>query len=40
MGVFIFVAVVMFNLDEVGNISRALCGEHIGMLIDLNGRVG
>lgn len=28
------IPVLIFNLHEPGNISRALCGEHIGMLID------
>lgn len=36
---FIFLAVVVFNLHEPGNISRALCGEQVGTLVDRNGRV-
>lgn len=31
------IPVVIFNLHEPGNISRALCGEHIGTLIDQTG---
>lgn len=33
-------AVVIFNIHEPGNISRALCGEQVGTLIDQTGRVG
>uniref|UniRef100_A0A5B7ATS9 UMP kinase n=1 Tax=Davidia involucrata TaxID=16924 RepID=A0A5B7ATS9_DAVIN len=33
------IPVVVFNLHEPGNISRALCGEQVGMLIDQTGRV-
>ena len=35
---FIF-TVVVFNLLEPGNISKALCGEQVGTLIDQNGRI-
>ncbi|CAN6452313.1 unnamed protein product [Victoria cruziana] len=31
--------VVVFNLLEPGNISRALCGDHVGTLIDQSGRI-
>ncbi|GFZ11169.1 aspartate/glutamate/uridylate kinase family protein [Actinidia rufa] len=31
-------SVVVFNLLEPGNISRALCGDHVGTLIDQAGR--
>ncbi|KAL0555397.1 hypothetical protein IC582_009342 [Cucumis melo] len=31
--------VVVFNLLEPGNISKALCGEQVGTLIDQNGRI-
>lgn len=31
--------VVIFNLLEPGNISRALCGDHVGTLIDQAGRI-
>lgn len=34
------IPVVIFNLHEPGNISRALSGEHVGTLIDQTGRVG
>ncbi|XP_071690655.1 uncharacterized protein [Rutidosis leptorrhynchoides] len=34
------IPVVLFNLHEPGNISRALSGEHVGTLIDQTGRVG
>lgn len=34
------IPVVIFNLHEPGNISRALCGERVGTLIDQTGRVG
>lgn len=37
--IFIFYAVGIFNLHEPGNISRALCGERIGTLIDQTGPV-
>ncbi|KAL5716763.1 hypothetical protein ACHQM5_009886 [Ranunculus cassubicifolius] len=33
------IPVVVFNLHEPGNISRALCGEQIGTLIDQAGRI-
>ncbi|GFY82695.1 aspartate/glutamate/uridylate kinase family protein [Actinidia rufa] len=33
------IPVVVFNLHEPGNISRALCGEQVGTLIDQTGRV-
>ncbi|PSR98048.1 Uridylate kinase [Actinidia chinensis var. chinensis] len=33
------IPVVVFNLLEPGNISRALCGDHVGTLIDQAGRV-
>ncbi|XP_058204121.1 uncharacterized protein LOC131318412 [Rhododendron vialii] len=33
------IPVVVFNLHEPGNISRALCGEQVGTLVDRNGRV-
>ncbi|PON56118.1 Aspartate/glutamate/uridylate kinase [Parasponia andersonii] len=33
------IPVVVFNLLEPGNISKALCGEQVGTLIDLTGRV-
>ncbi|XP_062117474.1 uridylate kinase PUMPKIN, chloroplastic [Humulus lupulus] len=33
------IPVVVFNLLEPGNISKALCGEQVGTLIDLNGRI-
>ncbi|CAK9177231.1 unnamed protein product [Ilex paraguariensis] len=33
------IPVVIFNLHEPGNISRALCGEQVGTLIDQTGRV-
>ncbi|XWS08094.1 hypothetical protein CRYUN_Cryun41cG0049300 [Craigia yunnanensis] len=33
------IPVVVFNLLEPGNISRALCGERVGTLIDQEGRV-
>lgn len=32
-------AVVVFNLLEPGNISKALCGEQVGTLIDQAGRI-
>ncbi|KAI3522916.1 hypothetical protein L1887_00968 [Cichorium endivia] len=32
------IPVVIFDILEAGNISRALCGEHIGKLIDVTGR--
>ncbi|MQM05422.1 hypothetical protein Taro_038234 [Colocasia esculenta] len=32
--------VVIFNLLETGNISRALCGDQVGTLIDQSGRIG
>lgn len=32
-------AVVVFNLLEPGNISRALCGDQVGTLIDQTGRI-
>lgn len=32
------IPVVIFNLHEPGNISRALCGEQVGTLIDQTGR--
>lgn len=31
--------VVVFNLLEPGNISKALCGEQVGTLIDQSGRI-
>lgn len=34
------IPVVIFNLHEPGNISRALCGEQVGTLVDQTGRVG
>lgn len=34
------IPVVIFNLHEPGNISRALCGEQVGTLIDQTGSVG
>ncbi|XP_047316561.1 uncharacterized protein LOC124920176 [Impatiens glandulifera] len=34
------IPVVIFNLHEPGNISRALCGEQVGTLIDQTGTVG
>ncbi|KAK6140098.1 hypothetical protein DH2020_026096 [Rehmannia glutinosa] len=34
------IPVVIFNLHEPGNISRALCGEQVGILIDQTGPVG
>ncbi|GER45410.1 homeodomain-like [Striga asiatica] len=34
------IPVVIFNLHEPGNISRALCGEQVGVLIDQTGPVG
>ncbi|KAL5973570.1 hypothetical protein ACLOJK_030221 [Asimina triloba] len=34
------IPVVIFNLLEPGNISRALCGDQVGTLIDQSGRVG
>lgn len=33
------IPVVIFNLLEPGNISRALCGDHVGTLIDQAGRI-
>lgn len=33
------IPVLIFNLHEPGNISRALCGEQVGTLIDQNGKV-
>ncbi|XP_076945611.1 uncharacterized protein LOC143616755 [Bidens hawaiensis] len=33
------IPVVIFNLHEPGNISRALTGEHVGTLIDQTGRI-
>ncbi|XP_052173342.1 uridylate kinase PUMPKIN, chloroplastic [Diospyros lotus] len=33
------IPVLVFNLHEPGNISRALCGEQVGTLIDQTGRV-
>ncbi|XP_043705541.1 uridylate kinase-like, partial [Telopea speciosissima] len=33
------IPVVVFNLNEPGNISRALCGEQVGTLIDQAGRI-
>ncbi|KAK8938553.1 hypothetical protein KSP39_PZI011415 [Platanthera zijinensis] len=33
------IPVVLFNLLEPGNISRALCGDHVGTLIDHSGRI-
>ncbi|GFP94433.1 uridylate kinase [Phtheirospermum japonicum] len=33
------IPVVIFNLQEPGNISRALCGEQVGILIDQTGPV-
>ncbi|KAI7738266.1 hypothetical protein M8C21_014432 [Ambrosia artemisiifolia] len=33
------IPVVIFNLHEPGNISRALSGEHVGTLIDQTGRI-
>lgn len=33
------ISVVIFNIHEPGNISRALCGEQVGTLIDQTGRV-
>ncbi|KAK2985418.1 hypothetical protein RJ640_003160 [Escallonia rubra] len=33
------IPVAIFNLHEPGNISRALCGEQVGTLIDQTGRV-
>lgn len=33
------IPVVVFNLLEPGNISRALCGEQVGTLIDQTGRI-
>ncbi|XP_024031900.1 uncharacterized protein LOC21395978 isoform X1 [Morus notabilis] len=33
------IPVVVFNLLEPGNISKALCGEQVGTLIDLTGRI-
>ncbi|KAF5206986.1 Uridylate kinase [Thalictrum thalictroides] len=33
------IPVVVFNLHEPGNISRALCGEQVGTLIDQAGRI-
>ncbi|KAD5803115.1 hypothetical protein R6Q59_024677 [Mikania micrantha] len=33
------IPVVVFNLHEPGNISRALSGEHVGTLIDQTGRI-
>ncbi|KAM7464290.1 hypothetical protein LguiA_032411 [Lonicera macranthoides] len=33
------IPVVIFNLHEPGNISRALCGEQVGTLVDQTGRV-
>lgn len=33
------IPVVVFNLLEPGNISKALCGEQVGTLIDQNGRI-
>ncbi|KAL5735112.1 hypothetical protein ACOSP7_032973 [Xanthoceras sorbifolium] len=34
------IPVVVFNLLEAGNISRALCGDPVGTLIDQAGRIG
>jgi len=34
------IPVVIFNLHEPGNISRALTGEQIGTLIDQTGKIG
>ncbi|KAG6769715.1 hypothetical protein POTOM_025376 [Populus tomentosa] len=34
------IPVVVFNLLEPGNISKALCGEQVGTLIDQTGRIG
>ncbi|KAG5237832.1 hypothetical protein OIU77_013234 [Salix suchowensis] len=34
------IPVVVFNLLEPGNISRALCGDQVGTLIDQAGRIG
>ncbi|XP_072147482.1 LOW QUALITY PROTEIN: uncharacterized protein [Setaria viridis] len=31
---------VLFNMLEPGNISRALCGDHVGTLVDQTGRIG
>ncbi|XP_043723725.1 uncharacterized protein LOC122670802 [Telopea speciosissima] len=33
------IPVVVFNLNEPGNISRALCGDQVGTLIDQAGRI-
>ncbi|KAF5747840.1 hypothetical protein HS088_TW05G00568 [Tripterygium wilfordii] len=33
------IPVVVFNLLQPGNISKALCGEQVGTLIDQNGRI-
>ncbi|XP_010278265.1 PREDICTED: uncharacterized protein LOC104612522 isoform X2 [Nelumbo nucifera] len=33
------IPVVVFNLHEPGNISRALCGDQVGTLIDQTGRI-
>ncbi|XP_023539307.1 uncharacterized protein LOC111799983 [Cucurbita pepo subsp. pepo] len=33
------IPVVVFNLLEPGNISKALCGDQVGTLIDQNGRI-
>lgn len=33
------IPVVLFNLLEPGNISRALCGEQVGTLVDQSGRI-
>jgi len=34
-----FSSVVVFNMLEPGNVSRALCGDQVGTLIDQTGRV-
>ena len=39
IGIYTFSVVVIFNLLEPGNISRALCGDQVGTLIDQAGRI-
>lgn len=35
----LFFVVLVFNLLEPGNISRALCGDQVGTLIDQTGKI-
>lgn len=34
-----FLAVVIFNMLEPGNISKAICGDQVGTLVDQSGRI-